>query len=478
MKVTVFTLLILFLQVHFLIAQPTVEQTLHKLLSDPDYKNATVGVQISDLNSEELLFGFNNEKLMIPASTMKVMTSAAALEILGADYRFTTKIGFTGKISENALDGNLVVVGGGDPALGSRYFRDFYENPDFLDVWAQKIKETGVRNVKGDLLVDISLYDSEKIPPTWIWEDMGNYYGAGASALTVYDNLFRITFSSPAKAGQLTQIISTYPKINGAEIKNEVLSSDENRDLAYVFGNPLGNEMVIRGTIPKNRNTFSIKASVQHPEKLLAEDLIAHLAKAGVFVSGEVKFEKIDAKLLKTVYIQESPTLSEIVKVLNHESVNLFAEHLVKQIAAETTGEGSRKKGIEIIKEFWKARDINPDFFMEDGSGLSHFDAVSPSQFISVLRYMNQNENAGVFFNSLPSAATGTLWGFDSSVFGENTLRAKSGSMTRVRCYTGYLKVDSGRTVVFAVMFNQFGGAHSKLISEIQKLLITAKSSL
>ena len=176
------------------------DKTLTDLLEQPEYRSALIGIQIENVKSGETLYSYNSEKLMIPASTMKIITTAAALEILGENYRFTTKIGFSGKVRDQKLKGDLVIIGGGDPVLGSEYFQDEYFTEHFLDVWAKKIKAAGITQIDGDLILDASLYDSEKIPPTWIWEDMGNYYGAGASALTVYDNLFRITFSSPKTA--------------------------------------------------------------------------------------------------------------------------------------------------------------------------------------------------------------------------------------------------------------------------------------
>lgn len=178
--------------------------------------------------------------------------------------------------------------------------------------------------------------------------------------------------------------------------------------------------------------------------------------------------------------MHESPKLEEIVKVLNHESVNLFAEHLILQIAAVKTGVGNREKGIELIKEYWQSKGIETDnFFMEDGSGLSHFNAVSPSQITSILVFMAQkSKNSEVFINSLPSTGSGTLTGFSTEFFPANTLRAKSGSMTRVRCYAGYLQLDSGKRVAFSIMFNNFSGQNSKLVKEIENLLLTAKKSL
>jgi D-alanyl-D-alanine carboxypeptidase/D-alanyl-D-alanine-endopeptidase (penicillin-binding protein 4) len=236
---------------------------------------------------------------------------------------------------------------------------------------------------------------------------------------------------------------------------------------------------VIRGTIPKGRNAFTIKAAVHQPEEILANELIANLAKEGIFISGGVKFQKSDIPKFQSIYIHESPALSEIVKVLNHESVNLFAEHLVKQIAVEKTGIGNREKGIEWITEFWKSKGIiEDDFFMEDGSGLSHFNAISPNQINSILVYMAQeSENSEAFINSLPTAGSGTLASFNTNYFPDKALQAKSGSMTRVRCYVGFILTDSGNKLAFSIMFNHFSGSSSKLVIEIENILYTIKKS-
>ncbi|TNF45707.1 MAG: D-alanyl-D-alanine carboxypeptidase/D-alanyl-D-alanine-endopeptidase [Bacteroidetes bacterium] len=461
-------------------AQNDFRTELQKILQQPEYQNATVGIQIVDLETEKSLFELNADKLMIPASTLKIITSATALEILGADYRFQTKIGYTGELLQtNELNGDLVVLGGGDPTLGSEYFNQFESCRDFEKVWIQKIKAFGIHKIAGDIVLDGSVYDSEKIPPTWIWGDIGNYYGAGASALTCYDNLFRITFKSPKEAGEKTEIISAAPEIEGLEIVNEVVSSDDNRDLAYVFGSPLDKKRVIRGTIPKDRKAFTIKAAVHHPEELLAEALLNQLTKEGIFISGQVKFKPVDKKQFKTIYIHESPKLADLIKVVNHESVNLFAEHLLLQIAAEKNGLGNREEGIKLVREFWSDKGINlENLFMEDGSGLSHFNAISPGQINAILIFMwNKSANRDVFINSLPVPGKGTLKSFKNEFFLNNALRAKSGSMTRVRCYSGYLQTDPEKEIAFTVMFNHFSGTHSNLIKEIENLLLTIKST-
>ncbi len=474
MKVRFFLVLFFIFLNAGLIAQTGFEKQLQHFLTHPDYKNASVGILVSEVETGNTVFELNADKLLIPASVMKVVTSATALEILGPDYRFRTRLGYSGKIEKGTLKGDLIIIGGGDPALGSEYFKDHYFAPHFLETWAKQIKAAGIKRIQGNLVLDGSIYDSEKIPRTWIWEDMGNYYGAGASAFTVYDNQFRISFRSPEVTGMPTEIISVYPKIVGLNFKNEVLSSDDPRDMAYVFGSPFDNNRVIRGTIPKNRRAFSIKASNPFPERLLADDFLKHLANEGIFLKGQIGFKKVLPDTFNQVHITESPKLAEIVKVLNYESVNLFAEHLVKQISAETTAIGSRETGLNIISDFWKNKGLDiQQLFMEDGSGLSHFNAVSPVFLTSVLRHMAKtSKNSASFSESLPPAGQGTLHHFSVLNFPDRTLYAKSGSMTRVRCYTGFIQIESGSILTFSFMINHFSGSHLKLISELEKLFL------
>jgi serine-type D-Ala-D-Ala carboxypeptidase/endopeptidase (penicillin-binding protein 4) len=284
----------------------------------------------------------------------------------------------------------------------------------------------------------------------------------------------------PAEAGKPAEIISMYPAVEGLEWKSEVLSSDINRDLAYVFGSPEDNRRVIRGTIPKNRKSFTIKASNPFPESLLARDFLNHLSKNGVFLTGQTVFDKVPEQHFSQVFSFESPPLREIVKVLNVESVNLFAEHLVKQVAAEKTGVVSRSAGLEIISDHWKEKGLETHhIFMEDGSGLSHFNAVTPSFLSSLLSYMyNTSPAFSAFYESLPTAGNGTMVFFNAQNFPKNSLRLKSGSMKRIRCYSGYIQADSGKKIAFTIMFNHFTGSHSSLIHEIENLLVNAKKSL
>ncbi len=475
MKLQTFSLLITIFFSHLCFGQEITSNCLNNFINNPAYANSEIGLLIIDLNTEEIVLENNAHTSMVPGSILKLSTSAAALEILGEGYRFKTELAYSGDIDPESgkLAGDLIIIGGGDPTLGSEYFNNYPPNYNFPEAWIDSVVAAGISKVDGNIILDGAIYEGQTIPNTWIWEDIGNYYGAGASAISVYDNMFRITFMS-ASAGEPTRIISISPEVDGLELVNEVISSNDTRDLAYVFGSPWVGKKIIRGTIPENRSKFTIRASMPEPGLVLGDDLIKRLREKGVEIKGRVVKGKSDNKVLKLLLGQKSPRLSEIVKVMNHESINLFAEHLVKQIAYEETGRGATETGVELIKQFWAGKGIDTHgMFLEDGSGLSHFNAITPRQVVDILLFMKKNStHSRVFENSLPSPGNGTLYVFDPDNFPNGSLKCKSGSMTRVRCYAGYLTTDSGRELVFSFMVNNFEGSHQNIISIIEQGLI------
>lgn len=451
-------------------AQSLFQDEVKRLLNKPEYRGATVGIVVADAKTGERIFEMNPGKMMIPASTLKLITTATALEMLGADYRFETKTGFTGAIDENGiLNGDLVVVSGGDPTLGSSWFAKDDNGKDYFDELETQLKRAGIKEIKGNVVLDGSRYQTEEVPPTWVWGDIGNYYGANANAFTIYDNLFTITFRS-GKAGEKTEIIGINPKLENVEIDNRVLASEINSDQAYVFGSPMDNKRIIRGTIPKEKDAFSIKAAIPNPALLFGKVFSETLKNAGIRIDGAVTEDS--ASLVNTIFVHQSPSLAEIVKTVNHESVNLFAEHILLQISAGKKGVGTREKSLELVQQFWKVKGLKTgELIMEDGSGLSHFNLVSPDFLTSLLLTMKKSKNGGSFIESLPGAGEGTLSSFSTTKFPGNTLSAKSGSMTRVRCYAGYLVANSGRELAFTLLFNHFSGSQPKLRNEIENLL-------
>lgn len=447
----------------------SVRQLISGWQTSPELVHASIGVAVSDLNTGETLFKSEPQLSLVPASVLKTMTTATALEVFSPDYRFTTTLSYSGTVRNDTLFGDLQVIGGGDPTLGSKYFS---ESKSFLNQWVEAIQNLKIRHIQGNLILDAAIYEKQTIPDTWIWEDMGNYYGAGACGLSVFDNLYEIHLNSPAEADHPTKITGISPEIPNLDLKNEVLSSDINSDQAYVFGSPLDNRRIVRGTIPKNRTDFVVKASVPDPPALLADVFRKELAGHGILISGETKFEK--ATEGKTISETKSPPLSEIIRETNHESVNLFAEHFLKQLAWKAYGLGTTKGGCKFVEQFWKDKGLDlSGFFMNDGSGLSRFNAVTARQLLQVLNYMhNRSAYFPIFEASLPTAGNGTLYMFNDQEFPDDCLHAKSGSMTRVRCYVGYLKTISGRQLSFVFMLNNFSCTQTEAIRKIRSALL------
>ncbi len=438
-------------------------------------KHATIGLYMEDAATGLTLGAFNAQLSLVPASTLKLLTTATALEILGPDYRFSTRLAVSGTVSNDSLAGDLVIVGGGDPALGSKYFRDHYLKDYFLGSWIDSLYAYKIRYISGNIIPDASIYDDQTIPPTWIWEDMGNYYGAGASGLSFCDNMCEIHLWSPSVAGKSTRIISVNPVTPGVTFENRVVSSDDQRDLAYVFGSPFDSPRVIEGTIPKGRKDFVIRASVPDPARLLALELRTMARVKGIKFGGEIGENKTrHYKSMVTLATTFSPPLIDLIGVTNHESVNLFAEHLLKHLAYVETGLGTTAEGIRIVTDFWKSKGIDTrGLFLCDGSGLSRFNAMTSKQMVQVLAYMKKSRHGDLFFNTLPAVPDGTLYYFNAQNFPGKCLRTKSGSMTRVRCYAGSLRTVSGREILFDIALNNFSCSQADAVNAIEKLLIS-----
>jgi len=454
----------------------SVRQKITGWQTTPGLANTSINIAVSDSQTDEILIESKPQLSLVPASIMKVVTTATALEVFGPDFRFITTLSYSGFVRNDTLIGDLQIIGGGDPTLGSKYFP---ETGQFLDEWTAAVRDLNIKAVKGNIILDATIYESQMIPNTWIWEDIGNYFGAGASGISVFDNLYEIHLSSEPVAERPTKIVKIVPEIPDLELVNEIQSSDVNSDQAYVFGSPDENKRIVRGTIPRNKSDFVVKASMPNPSALLASEFRKKLAGSNITVLGSAKFEKVNTKdhqslLLSTL---QSPSLREIIKVTNHESVNLFAEHLLKHMAFQQNGLGTTKDGCKFVIQFWKNKGLNLNgFFMSDGSGLSRFNVITASQMVEILNYMKtKSAYFSDFYESLAPVGSGTLTVFKNYNFPNQSLRAKSGSMTRVRCYAGYLTTRSGKELSFSVMLNNFSCSQIEAINEVEALLLELK---
>ncbi len=460
-----------------------VNKELAKLEIDKDLKNASISFYAIDTKTGEIIAELNPNMSMVPASTQKLFTTATVLELSGTEYRYKTKIQYSGKIDKTTkiLYGNIYINGGGDPTLGSKYF---YQGKqfDFIKHSIMEIKKAGFNSIQGSVIADASLYSYEIASPKWLWEEVGNYYAIAANGLTVHDNLYTVHFKSPYQAKKPTKIIEITPNIPGLKFNNEVLSSNNRSDEAYIYGAPYTYTRFIRGNIPKAKNDFKIKGAIPDPAYYLAWRFQQELDAAGIKCTKKantIRLLEINGDTIKnkriTLKTISSPRIIDIINKTNKNSNNLFAEHLLSQIGYIKYKEGSLQSGTKAVYNFWKLKGMDIDgLHLSDGSGLSRLNAISAKQFVFLLNYMKtRSKYFSHFHNSLPVAGkSGTLRSIGRNTIIVGNVHAKSGLVARVRAYAGYVKTKSGRELAFSVNISNHNCSSWEIKKKITALMI------
>lgn len=462
-----------------LMAQYHVDKLNQLIASEKESKglrHANWGVAVVSCKTGKTVLQYQAEKLMMPASTLKLITTAAALEYLGKDFAFKTTLLLNGKIINGVLQGDLVVVGGGDPSLGSKYLT--HTTPEnTLELWVKKLKEKGIKSIAGNLVCDASHFDANPYPAGWQWNDIGNYYGAPIYGLNYYDNLYYIDFKIQNHKANITAV---RPADLGLKFKNEAAVKGHT-DLAYIYGAPGSPHRLITGTLPENKTNFSIKGSLPDPAWLLGKSLSEKMKSSGIELKGKVissieafDFEPYMYAQADTLLVHMSPPLSQLIQSTNTHSLNLYAECLHRQLGKQVKGKATTDAGNEVLNTYLeRLRLPENSFFVVDGSGVSPGNAITPMSMANVLKSVKSKPYFNDFVQSLPVAGrTGTLSGMCKGSRAEGNLRAKSGTLTRVICYAGYVTSKSGEELAFSIMFNNYGYSFSQMKQLAEKMLI------
>jgi len=446
---------------------------LKRFIDSPNFVGGNLAVLVKEIKSGKSVVDYRSEKSLLPASNMKLITTATALELLGPDFRFETPLEYDGTIdAQGTLHGNIYIVGSGDPTIGSEVFKDH----DFINRWVEAVRKLGIKTVLGHVIADVSAFDKEVTPPDWTWENMGNYFAAGVYGLSVYDNMYSIYFRTGAP-GTTPLILGTEPPMYEMTFHNKVKAgkTGEDDDDGYIHGAPFSNERTITGTIPANRESFHINGDIPNPPLKLASVFTQQLNCAGIPVSG-APLDDGQRNISRTrFYLHVSPTLAEIIRETNMQSNNVYAEHLFKRLALIHNSVATRDGATQLVRDFWKQRGIDVSaFFQHDGCGMSPMNGVTPRFFVQLLTYMRtQSKYKEAFFASLPVAGqNGTLKKLLAGTPLAGKVMAKSGSIRRVLCYSGYIEL-SNKEYAFSVMVNNYTGSSTDARKAIEQLLLS-----
>jgi D-alanyl-D-alanine carboxypeptidase/D-alanyl-D-alanine-endopeptidase (penicillin-binding protein 4) len=440
------------------------ESAIKTLQADSQMKSGIVSLYVVNTKTGVVVYDRNANVGLAAASSQKVITSATAFELLGSTYRFKTALGYDGKIENGTLDGNFFITGYGDPTLGSwRYFSNTEQA--VMTRWMSEIKKLGIQTIKGDIYLDGSKFSFQPVPGGWIWDDIGNYYGAGVWGLNWHENQYDLILKPGHKEGDDVQILRTEPALQGVALFN-FLKTGKSRsgDNAYIYLPPYSGAGFVNGTVPAGRSEFKIRGSFPNPA-LQIEDELKRAFKANTITTGKDIINSMALQVVKQevpkaskiFYEHFSPPLDSINYFFLKESINLYGEALLKAVALEQKGEGSLEEGIKSIKNFWKEKGVDITALnIADGSGLSPQNRVTTKALASVMRYAASRPWYSSFYNALPEY---------------NGLKMKSGTISGAKSFTGYVNSKDGNTYTFAIVINNYNGPSSGVVQKMYKVL-------
>lgn len=453
------------------------------LLQAPYMRGASFSLVVKDVQEGRTVYSYDTDRLQSPASVLKTVATATALEILGEDYRYPTTLEYDGILENGTLEGNLYIKGCGDPSLGSSHFAPGQNK--FLSTWIAALQKAGIKHITGSVISDESIFDTEGVSIKWLREDMGNYYAPGSYGISIFDNMYKLSLQTGA-AGTRPVLKGTEPDIPFIRFKNYLKAAPVSSDSAYIIGAPLDDVRYLYGVLPANREAYVLKGDIPDPALYLARYLTDQLQQKGIRVDGspscyrieveENRWKKGERKEIVTTY---SPTLREIASVCNHVSHNLYADALVKTVGLQYKPRrnemiSSFGRGVQVVKEYWekKGLDVFP-LRMNDGSGLAPADKVSAGFMGELLVYMaTESAVSDAFIASLPQAGIeGSVRNFLKGSKLQGKARLKSGGITGVRSYAGYITKD-GKTYAVAVFSNNYSCPMSRMTRALEKLLL------
>ena len=457
---TVYWIICLLVVSSELLAQTTetkLDKAVKLLLADSQMRYAVMGISVVKTANGEKVFAYNDQIGLAPASCQKIFTSTAALEMLRPDFRYETQFGYDGSIRNGILNGDLYLVGMGDPSFGS--FRFLATQPDTVfNAWMTSMKKAGITRVNGNLFGVDSRWERETLPGGWIWDDIGNYYGAGSSALNWRENQNELKLQSGSEIGSPVKIITAKPVPIDVSFESELHAAAKGTgDNAYIYLAPYSTRAFVRGTIPVEQSSFTIAGSFPDPALQLVAEFSVKLDSAKLAPNHFMAFHQKMLPELKPLLTLYSPTLDSLNYWFLKKSINLYGECLIKTMASVQHKKATTEEGVKLLKSFWKEHGIDPAaIHIIDGSGLSPQNRITADALITALQFATHQSWYHSFYDALP-------------VF--NQMKLKSGTIAGAKSFAGYHLAKDGTSYTVAFIINNYDGTGSEIVRKMFRVL-------
>ncbi|ANI90647.1 D-alanyl-D-alanine carboxypeptidase/D-alanyl-D-alanine-endopeptidase [Arachidicoccus ginsenosidimutans] len=437
------------------------------LLNDVQMKNASISFYVADASTGKLVYQYNGEKGLSPASTQKIFTTVATFEILGDNYTFKTDIGYNGNVSNGILKGDLIVRGFGDPTLGSWRYAGF-KPEDVKEKFLSIIANAGIQQIDGNIIIDESSWGFNPTPGGWPWDDLGNYYGAGDWGINWNENQINLTLRPGKSVGDDVAVTKIDPQLQGAKLVNRLTTgSAGSGDNSTIYVAPYSPVVYADGSVPAGKSLM-ITGSMPNPPLQFGYELKKWLGEKNISLTGEIKtasdfilMDKNAPKMTTKLAVYNSPSARDIIYHFLRKSVNLYGESFAKAIGWQEKNNASTAAGVSVIRKFWLENGINyASLHMIDGSGLSPQDYVTAHAEVTALLYAQKKDWFSEFYKSLPTY---------------NGTKMKSGTISACKAYAGYQTSKSGKKYVFSMIINDYYGSQYNLLPKMYKILDVLK---
>ena len=454
--------------------QTPLARTLDHILDRPTLASAFWGVEVRSLKTGRVLYARNPQKNVKPASTLKIVTTAAALDAFSPSERLRTTVETAGRLDGSGrILGDVYLVGGGDPNLSGR-FHDGRITAVFEGL-ADALRQAGVKRIEGRLLGHDGLFAGDRRGDDWAWTDLVWWYGAEVSALSFNDNCADLRITAGERVGDPV-VLDRNPISAHYRVLVTATTSAAGTPAALVLQRDAGTNVIrISGTHPQGLAPWTASVAVEDPARYAATVFAEVLGARGIQLTGEVGTSQGALPSGRRVLaVHESEPMAEIVKVVNKVSQNLHAEMLLRLVGAKRRGEGSVAAGLEAVSDLLsRAQAASGSWAVQDGSGLSRSDLVTAQGVVQLLVFMARHAQAAAFLDSLPVAGVdGTLKSRLKTSATQGRAQAKTGSIRNVNALGGYVSTRSGERLAFFAASNHHT-ASSDAVAAIDDLVAT-----